>query len=315
MRHTFTAILICLCSLSLFAQQENQHTMYMFYKMGFNPAYAGSKDAPCMAAIVRNQWIGLEGAPQSQLLTFNMPLTNGKYGVGASIIRNSIGITEMYTFEGVYSYRVPVANGYLRGGIQASVRSLRNDYSDVIGIQPVDTDGAIPTDSNTSGFVPNFGAGLYYQNPKFFVGFSAPRLLENSIDFSNLNDIETTEARHYYGMIGFLIPVGKVELQPQILLSFVENAPMDGDFNINVIYNKKYTVGVSYRLGGSTEMGFGESMSFLAAAEIANNITFGIAYDYTLSEINNYANGTVEGVLQYCFGKSTGEGEDNPRFF
>ena len=86
---TFTALLT-------FAQQERQNTQFMQYKLGYNPAYAGSQATPCLTAIYRQQWIGLDGAPETQILSFNMPILNQRIGIGANLERNAIGHFEEY---------------------------------------------------------------------------------------------------------------------------------------------------------------------------------------------------------------------------
>ena len=71
--HKISLLLFCLLGLSagLVAQQDEQFTQFMHHKLGFNPAYAGMQETPTFTALVRQQWAGLEGAPQSQLLTFS----------------------------------------------------------------------------------------------------------------------------------------------------------------------------------------------------------------------------------------------------
>lgn len=60
------------------AQQQPLHTMFMYNKLLINPAYAGYHEHPCVNAIVREQWIGFEGAPKVQSLSFHGPLSSQK---------------------------------------------------------------------------------------------------------------------------------------------------------------------------------------------------------------------------------------------
>ncbi len=66
-----------------FAQQQPQNTQFFYYKLGYNPAYAGSQENTCISCIYRNQWLGLDGAPKTMAITFNMPLFNQRVGIGA----------------------------------------------------------------------------------------------------------------------------------------------------------------------------------------------------------------------------------------
>src|SRR5690606_33440650 len=49
----------------LMAQQEIQFTQYIFNTLSVNPAYAGYKEQWFAQMALRNQWVGLEGAPKT----------------------------------------------------------------------------------------------------------------------------------------------------------------------------------------------------------------------------------------------------------
>lgn len=297
-------------------QQEDQFTQFMYYKMGFNPAYAGSQDGPTITALVRNQWLGLEGAPQAQLLTFNMPLFSSRVGFGASVMRHTIGATTRLTAETAYAYRIRMGRGVLGLGLQGSIRLFQVNYDKVESTQPKESDEAIPVGVQ-SRYVPNFGAGFYYSNNRFFLGFSIPRLLHNSIDLADVGTILSREVSHVYGMVGMLFDAGdNLQLQPQMMLKYVKGAPFDADINMNVIFSEKITTGISYRLGGSKTNGIGESVSLIFGIQLSDDFLLGLSYDYTLSELRTYNSGSLEGVLRYSIGgRSQGKEYISPRFF
>lgn len=302
----------------LLAQQEEQYTQFMHYKLAFNPAYAGSTGGTRITALARQQWIGIEGAPSSQVITFNMATLDSKrLGVGGSIVRNSIGATERYTLEGDYAYRFELGNGYMGMGISASVRMIRTDFSKLRANQSTTIDQALPL-GYQSRYVPNFGAGLFYNNEKFYLGFSAPRLLRNNIDLADEGGTISKEVNHFYGMTGFVIPLkgDDIKMQPHLLLKYVAGAPFDADFNVSVTFMNKITGGISYRIGGNKTTSAGESISALFSAQVSKSILFGLAYDYSLTELRDYNSGTAEVFLHYIIGgEAEGEIFENPRFF
>ena len=318
MKQIFTILFFCIAATLAFGQQEDQFTQFMHYKLGYNPAYAGSTGGTRITAIARQQWIGLDGAPQSQLITFNMAaLESKKLGIGASLLRQTIGVTDRYTLEGDYVYRFPLGNGYLGFGLSASVRMIRVNFDELRASQPKETDSAIPVGFQ-SRYVPNFGAGFYYNTEKFYFGFSAPRLLQNSIDLADEGGVLSRELSHFYGMTGFVIPLkgDDVKMQPHLLLKYVQGAPFDADFNVSFTFMNKITTGISYRIGGDKSNPIGESISMLASAQVSKNILFGLSYDYTLSSLRDYNSGTVEGFVHYIIGgEPEGEIFENPRFF
>lgn len=308
--------LLFLFSLVSHAQQEEQFTQFMQYKQGLNPAYAGSNENLSLTAISRHQWLGFEGAPQTQVISLIAPVLNQRIGVGANIVRQSIGVSDFYTLDGMYAYRFKVPRGFLGIGIQASARLFQADFSQLRGTQPITQDEAIPQGIQ-SKFVPNFGAGLYYDSPNFYLGFSIPRLLNTNIDLSNDGGVIAREVSHAYFMTGGTIELSEnLGLQPQVLLKYVTGAPLDADFNVSLIINQRFSTGISYRLGGSQGSGFGEAVSLLTGIQLSSNFFLGLSYDATLSELRRYNSGSLEGLIRYTFGQKSGDEEvDNPRYF
>ncbi len=311
-----TSILFFVLLSSAMAQQQPQNTQFMYYKLGYNPGFAGSQESPCVSCIYRQQWMGLEGAPSMAIASFNMPLANQRVGVGGNMYRHTIGITTIYNVDGVYSYRLRLGNGMLGLGLQGSMRSMEHDFQKTTATQPKDLDPSIPGGTRDK-FLFNFGAGAYYDSDRFYFGLSVPRLLENNIDFATSDVIISREVQHVYMMGGLTFPLNEnLKLQPQALLKYVGGAPIDFDANVNLLINNRYVVGMTYRLGGDKTSGVGESLDLLLAAQLSRYLMFSLSYDYTLSEIRNFTSGSLEASFHYCFGKPDPAREYvNPRFF
>ncbi|MFB9106682.1 type IX secretion system membrane protein PorP/SprF, partial [Algibacter miyuki] len=74
----FTGVLVGFEPLE--AQQDSQYTQYMYNTVTVNPAYAGTRGSLSMTGLYRNQWVGLEGAPETLNFSLNSPI--GIQGVG-----------------------------------------------------------------------------------------------------------------------------------------------------------------------------------------------------------------------------------------
>lgn len=318
MKKTILTLMVAAGSLApVFAQQQPHNTQFMYYKLGYNPGAAGSQESTCISCIVRQQWIGLDGAPSMAVATFNMPLFNQRVGVGANLYRHTIGITNIYNVDGVYAYRVRLGNGMLGLGLQASVRSLEHDFQRTVAIQPKADDPNIPP-STRDKFIFNFGTGAYYDSERFYFGLSVPRLLKSNIDFAVSDVVIAREVQHIYLMGGLKLPINaNLELQPQALIKYVDGAPVDLDANINLLIAKRYVTGLTYRIGGDRISGVGDSIDFLLGAQLTKNLVVSFSYDYTLSQIKDYTTGSIEFSAHYCIGKSNGKTKEyvNPRFF
>lgn len=299
------------------AQQEDHFTQFMHNKLAFNPAYAGSTGSSRLTAMARQQWIGLEGAPEAQLLTFNSAL-NARVGIGGSMVRSSIGIMDRYTLEGNYAYRFRLGNGYFGMGLSASIRLIQARLDDLVATQPVETDDAIPVGFQ-SRITPNFGGGIYYNSTDFYVGFSIPRFLKSDIDLSDDEGTIAQEDRHWYLMTGFNVRIvdNDIVMQPNFLLKYVDGAPFDADINLSFTFFEQFTVGASYRTGGNKENSIGESVSGLFSTRFGDKWMIGASYDFTLSDLQDYNSGSAELFLHHFFGGNGGKGAtyDNPRFF
>ena len=300
------------------AQQEVQYTQFMYNKQPLNPGYAGNQEAPTLQAVVRSQWLGIEGAPNTQVLTFSLPLANQRIGLGMNIARHTISIYENLTLDMAYAYRFPLGHGYLGLGVQGSLRSLAADFTDsrLLAIQQIDLDPSIPR-VRQQKYIFNAGAGFYYEGEHFYLGVSVPRMLENNIDFATPGDVEISkEIPHAFLMGGASFVLNdQMSLQPQILLKYVNNAPLDADINASLNILNKYLLGLTYRLGGSSVTGFGESLDIIIAAQLSPKLLFSVSYDLTLSDLKDFNSGSVEAMLRYSFGQGEAEEYVNPRFF
>lgn len=305
---------------SLQAQQEHQYTQFMYNKLLLNPAYAGARGVPSITGIYRNQWLGFDGAPQSFLASFNSPFLSPRVGVGITLSHLKIGLQRDFFGNLAYSYDlVAKENVSIRVGIQASIRSLSVAFDEAKANQPGDP--SIDA-QRINDFYGNVGAGLYATiAQQFYVGFSVPRIYSNVLGFNPIANKPTArEYRHYYATAGAILPLGNdLSLMPAVLVKYVENAPIDADINLNFDIKKKFTAGLSARIGGDNLL---ESMDLLVFWQVADQVGIGAAYDFTLSKIRDYTAGSIEVMVQADLKKPGKNGKNNkkkkmtnPRFF
>ncbi|MFK7809487.1 MAG: type IX secretion system membrane protein PorP/SprF [Saprospiraceae bacterium] len=304
---------LAICGISN-AQQEVQFTQFMYNKLYYNPAYAGVRGGPSLKAMYRRQWIGFEGAPESRLISFDLPLFNDRVGFGATFLSHDQGITDNWQANLAYSYSIKLREDlYLRTGFQGSIRFYGIDFDDPDFIVLEQADPSIMDGVDTENYFGNFGFGAYLTYKESFFGISIPNFYANDISFnSDQIDQFAQESRHFYAMAGTTFAVNeKMKLRPSVLAKYVKNAPFDMDVNLNLTIDNTVTFGVSYRAGGDT--GAGESIDLLALYQL-NKIALGLSYDITLSEMRNHSSGSFEAMIRYDFHAKRGD-MANPRFF
>jgi type IX secretion system PorP/SprF family membrane protein len=303
---------ICLGSLS--AQQESHYTQFMYNKLYLNPAYAGAEGYGSFVGIYRNQWMGFDGAPVSQLLSYNTPFLGKRVGFGLVLNHDKIGILNNWRGAMSYSYDlINRPNTMLRIGLQGSARYFQLDFTDP-SLNIIDpNDPSILENMQSDEIYYNVGAGLYLEVHSFFFGFSVPSLIENIYGFNpDSGNPTAAERRHYYAMTGVALPVSdKVTMRTAVLGKYVKHAPVDVDINLMFDFNKRLQTGLSYRVGGD---GTGDSVDFLLFGQLSRNFGLGLAYDYSLSEIRNSTSGSIEALLRLDLLGSK-DNLQNPRFF
>jgi len=325
-------VLLFVGGTNLLAQQDAMFTKYMFNSLTFNPAYAGSKDHLAMNLIHRTQWWGIEGAPQTQSLIIHTPMPNERVGVGLSLVNDEIGPTNSIRANLSYAYRIPMGKGKLSIGLQGGVMHWRADFSK-LNLETGAGDEAFE-EMTPSRLLPNFGAGIYYYTPKFYVGFASPQLIEYDLRDNEINtNIWARQQRHYYFSAGAAFPLKGDALifKPSILVknvgllsSFSKDeafqefgAPTEFDIDLSLMFQQALWVGVSFR--SAIEGIIGDQSSFdsadvWAAYYLANGLRIGVAYDYTLTKLQSVAGGSFEIMLGYEFDYKTKQ-VVTPRYF
>jgi len=292
---TILFFLLSIITLSVTGQQESQYTQFMNNKLYYNPGFAGATESTSFTALYRRQWIGFDGAPESKLLSANIPLIGDRVGLGLLASVHELGVTRNWYLNMSYSYNIKIdERSSLRIGVHGTMRRLILDFSKQDLVIRERTDESILQGNRSGDYYGNFGFGLYYQYDKFYAGFSIPNAIENNIDLADGIDLDkfAKESRHYYFMTGMTFTAThKIDIQPNLLFKYVKNAPFDVEVNFSVIYDQRITGGLSYRAGGDNSGG--ESIDLLVAYKI-QQFTLGVSYDFGISEIGKETSGSFE---------------------
>ena len=303
------------------AQQPLIFNESMFNTMLINPAYTGSREVFTLSALGRKQWVGINGAPTTESISVNSPLRRSKSSMGFNLMNENFGVTSRTGFYYNYAYRIIVGNG--RGGIRNRGRGpgigklsfgmsggfdLRySEWTDVATGDPVNSDPEFYHDSGMM-FEPNFGAGVYFNNDKYYAGLSIPRFLlwsDNPQNQSNELSVRLGDIA-YYLIAGAVYDLSRdVKIRPSILLKWLPNSSFQADLNTNFIFKERYTIGATYRTSNS--------FAVLAQFYITRQFSFGYSYDYSFSELQGFSSGSHEVLLQYEFGFNIKS--SNPRYF
>ncbi len=313
-KHYIVSLILIFTTMGgLLAQQDAQFTQYMYNTMSVNPAYAGSRGQLSMAGLYRSQWVGLEGAPKTFTLNLHSPVRNSKLGYGVSIINDNIGdgvVQETY-LDGVLSYTIDVSReGKLSFGLNFGGSLLNLDFA---GLNNFD-DEPILGDNIDNKFSPNFGLGVYYHTNKFYLGVSAPRLIQadyfdNSQRDPNSVQFLSTQKINFYLITGVVLDLNsQLKFKPALLTKVVGGAPLQVDLSASFLLNEKFSFGAAYR--------WDAAFSALIGFQLSDQLMLGLAYDKETTDLGStrFNDGSFEIFLRFELVKSF-QRLVSPRFF
>lgn len=298
------SILPFVLAINLCAQQQAMFTQYMFNMSALNPAVVGSHESISVTALARRQWVGIEGAPNTQTLSIHSPLLNEQAGVGLILLRDQIGVTTQHSMVASYAYRINFHRSALAFGLQVSGNQYQSDQTQ---LSPNNADMAVNENYN-SGLKPNFGTGAYFYSEKAYIGISIPVLLKTEfIGGQSLDGEDRSLRRHVFLMSGYVFDLSPtLKLKPNFLVKAVQGSPLSADINANLLIDEIVWVGLSYRSF--------DSIDALLELQVTPELRIGYAHDFTTSEIREVSNGTHEFMINYRF-KLKNKQEVSPRYF
>ncbi len=275
-----------------FAQQDPMYTQYMFNLQTVNPAYAGSWESMGFMVLTRQQWVGFDGAPTSQTFTFQTPLNKENIGLGVTVVNDKIGLEKRFTVGVDYSYRIKLNNKVsFRFGLKGGFTNYNNNLS------RYKLDSKNTPDDYFQGevdqkFMPNVGVGAFLYAKNFYIGASAPKLIENKFE-NNINNYSSyAELRHFFLTGAYVFDLSKdLKFKPTMLTKATLGSPAQVDLSANFLIKEKFWLGGTYRTG--------DSFGFIAQWIFDKKLRVGYAIDFTTTELRSYHNGIHEIMVSY----------------
>ncbi|GAB3200944.1 type IX secretion system membrane protein PorP/SprF [Pontibacter aydingkolensis] len=289
-----------------------------------NPALAGSENYGEIKSGYRNQWAGIEGAPESYYLTAHLPLgkknlsttatsipgrgrfgnrallsnsakketvqAKPHHGAGITAITDKAGALKRTDFGFTYAYHLPL-NKELRmsAGVSGGISVYRVNEG---GLRLTDPNDPTFIGGNYNRIKPNITAGVQLYSRRFFVGTSSTQILQDELTtrFSEEESNDASTRVHHYLMGGYKVKLApRFSVLPSVLLKYASPSPTSIDANLKLLYNEKVWVGGSYRQNNAYVI--------LGGLNVNNLLQVGYAYDVATSGIGRMGGGAHEVVL------------------
>ncbi len=337
-----TAAIILSGSFALVAQQRPHYTQYIINPYIINPAITGIENYTDVKIGVRDQWVGLNGAPKTTYISIHGPLGKNDYrtsatsfevpgenprgraywetytaaephhGIGLNIINDQTGSFRFFSASATYAYHLglnPTTN--LSGGFSAGITKVSIDRSkhDFNGTgDPSDPAVGSAFSGELTKVKPNIGFGLWLYSRDYFVGFAAQQIMPQTISFVDDNTAILTKGRfvpHLFLTAGYRFLLNDdVNAIPSLMVKYIKGSSLK-EFQPEA--NLKLQYRDLFWVGGSYR--YQDGYAGMIGMNVKNSFNVSYSYDRTNNNIqlNAFNRGTHEIVLGFLLGNKYSE--------
>ncbi len=283
MKKLFIIPIILCAVLSVNAQQLPQFTQFYLNKYVANPAFAGSQPFWEAQLNTRFQWVGIEDAPRTNILSVNGALNNRKMGLGGYLFSDNVGPTQRSGISASYAYHVKLTDELKLGvGVNAGGLQMAINGQDIT----LENSGDAALSNGTMQVVTyDAGAGIYLYTDEFWFSFSAPQLIGNKLEFfEDYEESLSSLERHYYAGAGYSFEIANdFKVEPSFFAKYVDPIPPQFDVALRVIYADMIWAAGSYKL--SAQPNDDNAIGIMLGGMIQENLMFGYSFELPTSDV------------------------------
>ena len=297
-KYILTLIVMITAIQGIVAQQIPLFSQYHLNRFIYNPAFVGAYTRPQVYFMNRNQWTGIPDAPVTQVISFETSLNKDIVGLGGYLTQDVIGVFRNINGQLDYSYKVKLAdstNVYF--GLGAGFTSMQIDFNKLRM-----RDGADPLllgqPANRLGF--DAIGGVVFNWKRLNIGLSVPQLFNTSSKFnisSQNASVLYRSVRHFVGSVDYNFPLKNgFSIKPiYVIKKGGASIPFQHELTAVGTYKNNYWASIGYRTSYGITAGLG--------LRIYDQLSLGYAFDFSTSDIKNYAGQTHEVIVGFRFGK------------
>lgn len=319
LRNIIPAIVLSFIFGVVHGQQVPMYSQYIMNGFLINPSFAGRDGYTTVNLTVREQWVGMAGAPRTFAASFQTrilknsyiskstsvrkniikPTKGGKVGLGGYIFNDNNGIMKRTGIQLDYAYHIAMgqSGGYpndLALGLAMTAYQFAINTDGLI----YDHNDPLMNSYDRSVFIPDFNFGASYTTSRYYAGFAMTNLLRGSIIFADTSSNNRSELGNYFLTGGVKFPINpEWVLEPS---AFIKASDMlfksvQLDLTTRVFYKDDYWAGLSWRTNDAIILMMGLKY---------DRFYFAYAFDFTLTDIRKQSFGTHEITLAVKFGES-----------
>jgi type IX secretion system PorP/SprF family membrane protein len=327
-----TALFLSICA---FAQQRPHYTQYVLNNYILNPALSGIENYTDLKISGRDQWVGLNGAPQTAYISIHTPIGKKDYkitptsflvpgknprgngywenynaseshhGIGLTVINDKTGNFNRSSAAVTYAYHLglsPKAN--LSAGFSAGLSQFgRNAFKSDFDGNGDPADPAQGVNGRNNKIIPDLGVGLWYYTASTFAGISVQQVIPQEISFAENNVMTPGKLLpHIFATAGYRFLLNEdINALPSVMVKYIAGQTRftQVDINIKAQYHDLLWIGGSYRLN--------DGYAAMIGLNIGNTFNLGYAHDFTTTKLNTASRGTHEIVIGFLINNKYGD--------
>jgi type IX secretion system PorP/SprF family membrane protein len=287
----------------LIAQQDAQFSQFMFNRLFFNPAFAGTEGDIHITALHRSQWVaynttydGRGGAPTSQVISASMAFPRAKSGLGIHMVNDKLGALGNTEVQLSYAHHIITKTGFVSLGLRGGMYSQSLNFDRLRWDDPGDPNRRFGRETQMAF---DFGTGIYFRSNQLSGGLSYNHVSRPEFDFGQIDLTNPLEGHIYLtGSYDFNVSPDW-DVTPSILIKSLALHTYSIDLNVIATYNSKVWGGVSLR---NTEA----AIAMIGFSMLKDgNLKIGYAFDYVIEAQEVKAPTSHEFMARYIIPRKT----------
>ncbi|MET3980472.1 type IX secretion system PorP/SprF family membrane protein [Mucilaginibacter sp. UYP25] len=284
--------LLLLCGSRLKAQQQiYSYAQYADNLTPINAAYSMLDKAGSVNVMGRRQFIGIDGAPTSLLLSGVLPIESISGAAGIYVLNDQVAVEKQLEINAFFAKSIQLSgNDFLAVSINAGIRNYVANYSTLDSFDPQFKDDVRETS-------PNLGFGVMFYSERYYLGLSLPELTIRSLGTASVQQANYLK-NHFYFSGAYLLDMGEdMKFKPSALVAYVKGADLLTDVTGTIYLKETLGIGAGYRTNKR-------------ATGILSVIgdTYKVGYSYQFGTSSNTLGGFNTAIhevsLSYRFGKT-----------
>jgi len=218
------------------------YTQFMNNLTPLNPAYSLLDKAGSVSSLVREQWVGVDGAPVTYLLNGNLPLESINSAAGSTVFYDSFGVEHQAEANVYFAKAIQLGEkNYLGVSMNAGIRNYVANYSQLGSADPLFVNDV----RNTK---PNVGFGIIYYSDWYYLGISVPELTITSLGTASIQNKANFRNNYYFsGALITNLNDEDFKLKPAVLFTYANGIPLIADLSATIIIKNMLGLGMDYR--------------------------------------------------------------------